>query len=100
MSNRKALARLAVVAAVTLTPLIGGAVIYYSLRRTHPRTADFGNLMSVAGFALWIGAPFWNLARVEYRILLTTLGALGVLATSLAIRLTRQTAPEFPAPRP
>jgi hypothetical protein len=99
MSDRKVLARLMVIAATTLTPLVGGAVVYYSLRKTHPKTADFGNLMSVAGFALWSGATFWDLSRVDHRIVLTALGAFGLLATNLAIRLTRQTAPEFAPPR-
>lgn len=69
-------------------------MIYYSLRRTHPRIADFANLMSVAGFAAWNAVLFWDWARADGRFLLGILGMLGLVATELAIRVTRQTEEE------
>ncbi|MEX2177740.1 MAG: hypothetical protein WD801_03460 [Gemmatimonadaceae bacterium] len=83
-----------VVSATMLTPLLGGAIIYYSLRRTHPRTAHFANLMSVAGFAAWNAVVFWDWARADGRFLFGILGLLGVVSTELAIRVTRQTEEE------
>ena len=89
MQARVALSRSLVVAATLLAPLVGGAIIYYSLRKTHPRTADFANLMSVAGFAVWYGS--WDWPPLDSRPVLFILGALGVIATNLSIRVTRTT---------
>jgi hypothetical protein len=86
---RKTLSRALVVLATTLTPLLGGAFIYYSLRKTHEETADFANLMSVAGLAAWTSVMYSDWARHDGRIFLAILGSLGVIASELAVRLTR-----------
>jgi hypothetical protein len=91
MSGRTSLARWLVVVATMLTPLVGGAIIYYSVRKSHPRTADFANLMSVAGFAAWTAVMYTEWARHDGRVILGILGAVGVITTDLAIRATRRT---------
>lgn len=94
MARRTGLTRLLVVLATMLTPLLGGAIIYYSLRRSHPKTADFANRMSVAGFAAWITIGYTSWARSDGRVLLAVLGGIGAVATDLAIRVTRSTQTE------
>jgi hypothetical protein len=94
LRSRGTLSRFLVVLATMLTPLIGGAFIYYSLRKTHPRTADFANLLSVAGFAAWTSVMYSDWARHDGRVLLAVLGSLGVIASELAVRISRSLAPE------
>jgi hypothetical protein len=90
MGPRQLLARGLVTVSAFLT-LIGAAVVYYSLRDTHPRTARWANLMSLVGFVFWSTpeATEWLLhaGKVEAAVL----GALGVLVTPLSIRFARTT---------
>lgn len=94
MPRRTWIARLLVVLATMLTPVLGGAIIYYSLRKSHPKTADFANLMSVAGFAAWLSIAYTSWARSDGRVLLAVLGGIGAVATDLGIRMTRKTTTE------
>ena len=95
MTFRQALVRVLVTMAGLLAPVLGAIVIHYSIRKTHPRTSRFANLMSLAGFAIW-GHSF---ARewIDDRLLASVLGALGMIATDLSIRLARTT-PREPEP--
>jgi hypothetical protein len=90
MFRSRWLARALVVVATMLTPLLGGAIIYYSLRKSHPKTADFANLLSVVGFAAWSALFYTDWARSDGRVVLGVLGAIGALATDFAIRVTRR----------
>lgn len=47
--------RIQIMLSALLTPLIGGAIIYYSLRKSHPAYAKLGNLFSFIGLIPWIG---------------------------------------------
>src|SRR5438128_1160285 len=91
MHTRTTVYRALVVVATILAPVLGGAVIYYSLRKTHPRTARFANLMSVAGFIAWNTVVPWDWARHDGRVLVGILGSIGLIATELSIRLIRNT---------
>ena len=95
MTLRQALVRILVTVAGLLAPVLGAVVIHYSIRKTHPRTSRFANLMSLAGFAFW-GTSF---ARdwLDDRLVAGILGALGMIATDLSIRLAR-TIPHEPEP--
>ena len=77
-----------------LTPLLGGAVIYYSVRKTHPKTAAFANSMSALGFLAW-ALVVWRWHLDDDRLLLGILGALGMIATDISIRLIRRSEPEL-----
>jgi hypothetical protein len=96
MGPRQLLARGLVTVSAFLT-LIGGAVVYYSLRDTHPRTARWANLMSLAGFVFWStpAVTEWFLHGGKFEA--AVLGALGVLLTPLSIRFVRTT-PDEPEP--
>ena len=96
MGPRQLLARGLVSAAAFLT-LIGAAVVYYSLRDTHPRTARWANLMSLVGFAFWStpAATEWFMHAGKLPVAL--LGALGVVLVPLSIRFARTT-PYEPEP--
>jgi uncharacterized membrane protein YhdT len=43
----------AVVAPVLLAPVLGGAILYYPLRRQLPELARFANRLSFVGFIAW-----------------------------------------------
>jgi hypothetical protein len=96
MGPRQLLARALVTVSAFLT-LIGAAIVYYSLRDTHPRTARWANVMSVAGLAYWStpAAREWlfHAGKLEVAVL----GALGALITPLSIRFARTT-PYEPEP--
>ena len=96
MGPRQLLARVLVTVSAVLT-LIGAAVVYYSLRDTHPRTARWANLMSVAGFAFWNTSAAIEWLRHADKLEVAVLGALGALITPLSIRFTRTT-PYEPEP--
>jgi hypothetical protein len=89
-----ALHRPFVVAATMLAPILGGAFIYYSVRKTHPKTADFANAVSGLGFLAW-GYTVWAWQPEGGRLVLGLLSALGLIATDISIRLIRHAPPEI-----
>ncbi len=50
-----------VILAAFLAPLLGGAIIYYSLKSSHETMAKLGNNMS------WVACVIWILAAVGLR---------------------------------
>ena len=53
-SNHKPL----VILSVFLAPVIGGAIIFYSLKKTNLDIANLGNRLSFVALAVWIAAYF------------------------------------------
>jgi len=96
MGPRQLVARVLVSVSALLT-LIGAAIVYYSLRDTHPRTARWANLMSLVGFAFWSTSAATQWLLHAGRLEVAVLGALGALITPLSIRFARTT-PYEPEP--
>ena len=96
MGPRQLLARVLVTLSAFLT-IIGAAIVYYSLRDTHPRTARWATLMSLAGFVLWNTDPATQWLLHAGKLEVALLGALGALVTPLSIRFARTT-PNEPEP--
>jgi hypothetical protein len=45
-----------VILAAFLAPVLGGAIIYYSLKKSHEAMAKLGNKMSFLAIVIWIAA--------------------------------------------
>jgi hypothetical protein len=75
--------RTLIVLAAMLSPLAAGAIIWYSLRRTHGSFAHLGNWISFGSFFL-----LWPAVALTWRLHLTTnpvTPALQVLGAALSI---------------
>jgi hypothetical protein len=95
---RLTLERALVAVSSLFTPLLGGQVLYYALRKTHPKAADFANSMSALGLLVWAFLVPWRWASGDGRVVVSVLAVLGAMATDLAIRLIRQSEPEGEPP--
>ena len=71
MPSHLGLDRKLVILAALLAPVLSGAIIYYSLRKSHRDVAHLGNVMS------WIGFVGWTLAWKS--------GVLGERSTSIPV---------------
>src|SRR4051794_34484775 len=71
-----------VILAALLAPVMGGAIIYYSLRKSHRDIADLAKATSLVGFAAWMFV--WNSGVIPSRHL--TAGV--YLTTGLPLMLT------------
>lgn len=77
--------------AALLSPVFAGAIIYYSLRRSHTDLAHFGNVMSFGAFVLWlVGRPTGWVPLVATAILLVT-ALLGIVLAIATVRRIKQT---------
>lgn len=46
-----------VILSAFLAPVLAGAIIYYSLRKSHEAIASLGNNISFLAFVLWVAVP-------------------------------------------
>ena len=82
--------RILVAVSSLMAPILAGCVIYYSLRRTHPTTANLANWMSFAGFFAANGLVPWDWAQAD-RLVIALVVGLGILGAEVSIRLIRET---------
>lgn len=77
-----------------LAPVIGGAVIYYSLRKSHPRTADSANILSFVAFVGWMAVDWTPKIRISSGFSISPLGMsvslIGLGIALLAVRRIRR----------
>lgn len=90
MRASSAIRPLVIVAAV-LAPVLSGAIIYYSLRRTRSDLAHLGNWVSaVSFFFLWPIALWSGLFQREDRLIPIALNLLGIGLAIVAVRMPTQ----------
>ena len=78
--------------AALLSPVLAGAIIYYSLRRNQTDLAHFGNRMSFAGFVLWsVGISTGRVPLDGTAVHLVT-AFLGIVLAIVAVWRFKQTA--------
>jgi hypothetical protein len=92
--------RALVVLAVLLCPVIAGAIIYYSLRRTHTDIAHFGNWMSFGVFfLLWPLATRAGLMHFDGRTVPIFITCAGIVLAMVAVSTIRRTDAPIAGPR-
>jgi hypothetical protein len=73
-----------VILSAFLAPLFGGAIIYYSLKKSHEGPAKLGNNMSFLAVAIWIAA-YLGLGKAGIALPVSILGLAGGAGIILAI---------------
>lgn len=84
-----------VILSAFLTPVLGGAVIYYSLKETHSEMAKLGNTMSFIAIAGWI-LGFGGLGSAGVPIptyLYQLVGLSGLVLAIITVGLIKKTPP-------
>lgn len=93
MLSRSLRLRLLIVVSSLMAPVLGGALIYCSLRKTHPGIAHFANGVSFISFfaaAAFLPSPW---AQGDGRLLMAAAVGLGVTGAALGVRLIRAAGP-------
>lgn len=78
-----------VILSALLAPVWGGAIIYYSLKKSHNATAKLGNNMSFIAIAVWVAA-FIAVADMP-RIIPLSIGTVGTILAIVTVANVKKT---------
>lgn len=84
--------KMQIIAAALMAPLLGGAIIYYSLKKSHLAYAKLGNLFSFLGLLPWLGLYYsFQAMGLSLGMISGPLSMIGiVLAVLLVMKVQKQ----------